>query len=461
MKHDRQAQFNQFLALFHELYGPGEVALWRAPARLNILGEHIDYVPYLPTASLPFGSHENEMLMLYRKNPSGLIRGASVQEKFAPFSFDAREGLVAQQQSWSEHLFSRSIPPPHWSNYVRGAVFYVQHQWQLKTPNGFDFVIASSIPPQGGSSSSSALVVLAGAVFREVNELPFTPASLALESAQAEWYVGTRGGALDHLAICLAQRQHAVHIQFANHQTTLVPLPGEGFRWVTFFTEAADKGREVMLAYNERAAVSRLLIPALLKKYYDQEWRAAVESHNLANLESILLSLPDSMLLAEVEEKLPSAYRQCQLAFPALLQERHQPPVKLRSRALHHLGEVKRVAQAVTLLEQAYDPQSKMRGLGELLNETHYSLRDLYEVSTPQVNQLHEILCADTNVLGARLIGGGFGGNVLALTTSEMVEPLLDRVQTDFYRPQNRQALEEGAIMISTPGNGLAKFSYS
>lgn len=444
------------LALFHKLYGPGKVSLWRAPARINILGEHIDYVSYLPTASLPFGSHEHEMLMFYRENDLGLIQGASRIAKFAPFSFDLREGLFRQQQSWSEYLFGRPIPTPDWSNYVKGAVFFAQHDFQLNAPKGFDFLLTSSIPPQGGSSSSSALVVLAGAIFRNVNNIPFTPAELARESAQAEWYVGTRGGSLDHTTICQAQRHHAIHLEYATDQSTLVPLPTEGFRWITFFTTAADKGREVMLEYNERAAVSRWLIPALLKTQNSDEWREALLSHDLAKLENMLSSLPDSVFLSEVAQNHPEVFQQCQLAFPALIKQRSLTPLKVRNRALHHLGEVIRVREAVHLLSQPTDDTSKMQRLGELLNETHQSLRDLYEVSTPLINQLYKILLSDAKVLGARLIGGGFGGNVLALTQEENVEALIHRVQTAFYAPQQRLAQQEGAIMVSTPGNGIS-----
>lgn len=455
MEHRLTTQLKQPLARFYELYGLGQVTAWRAPARINILGEHIDYVSYLPTASLPFASHEHEMVMLYRANPTGVVRGASVQEKFAPFSFALREGLVAQNQTWLDYLYSQAQPAPDWSNYVKGAVFFAQQQARLPAAHGFDFVIASRIPPQGGSSSSSALVVLAGAAFREVNELAFTPAQLAQDSAQAEWYVGTRGGALDHTTICLAARQHAVYLRYADNHVALVPLPDEGFRWVTFFSHAADKGREVLLEYNERAAVSRLLIPAVLARLLANEWQQALQSPD--NIPAVLAKLPETLRLTDVQRDYPDIYQQCLLAFPALGQERSQPPLKLRPRAFHHWGEVQRVERAVKLLRDARDGPAALRAVGQLLHQSHASLRDLYEVSTPLVNQLYEIIRTAPQVFGARLIGGGFGGNVLALTTDENVDALLQRVQAAFYTPQNRQALAEGAMMVSTPGNGIAR----
>jgi galactokinase len=94
--------------------------------------------------------------------------------------------------------------------------------------------------------------------------------------------------------------------------------------------------------------------------------------------------------------------------------------------------------------------------MGTLLNESHESLCKLYEVCTPQVRRLVEVIRADAQVYGARLMGGGFGGNVLALTTAGNVESLIDHVQREFYGPQDRDGVNESAVMVSTPGDGLS-----
>ncbi|MEP7340303.1 MAG: galactokinase family protein, partial [Acidobacteriota bacterium] len=326
----KRERIEGLLRRFRQLYGDGGVNVLRAPARINILGEHVDYVSYLPTASLAFGSREYGMLMLFRPSGEGKVRGASMHGPFAPFEFLLNETAPHKdgEESWEEFVFNRPIPPPHWSNYVKGAVSFAQ--WKHRTlTRGFDFLIDSTIPPNSGASSSSALVVLAGAAIRQVNQIEFSLAELAQDSAQAEWFLGTRGGALDHTAICLAKQGCAVHLSYADNRAELVPLLGEPFRWVTFFSHPADKGREVMLEYNERAAVSRLLIPALL------ETAGMVDA------------LPLTITLAEVAQRYPATFAKCQQIFPALAGERFFHPLKLRDRALHHAGEVKRVAQAV------------------------------------------------------------------------------------------------------------------
>lgn len=475
------ARFGELCNLFLELYGDGPVMLLRAPARINILGEHVDYVSYMPTASLPFGSREHDMVMLCRASETGRVRGASYFEKYAPFSFELNEGPRAAlagdlERAWTDYLYGQPAPPAHWANYVKGPVFYALLKYGEGVQRGFDFIVDSSIPPGGGASSSSALIVLAGAAIRRLNQLTCDAHELANESAQAEWYVGTRGGAMDHLTICLCQRQQAAHISYARGKVSLVPLPDHQFRWATFFSHPADKGREVMLEYNERAAISRIIIPAIIEYWsvnrpalYDA-WQTALEEFKsgdtaaLDTLAGALRELPEEISLTEIEHDYPVAFSECSLAFPVLVQERREHQMRVRDRALHHLGEVQRVAAATVVLrgisrateEGARETISAgMRTIGELLDESHESLCGLYGVCTPEVEQLVEIIASDPQVYGVRLMGGGFGGNVLALITKERVASIIERVQSAYYGPRGRDGLREGSVMVSTPGDGL------
>jgi galactokinase len=364
------------------------------------------------------------------------------------------------------------VPAPHWSNYVKGACFFAQWRQGRELRHGYDFLLDSTIPPRAGASSSSALTVLAGAAVRLANEIEFTPAQLARASAQAEWFCGTRGGALDHTAICLAKRGCAVHLSYADETAEWVPLEVDRYRWVTFFSHEADKSGGVMLEYNERAAVARVLLPALLadlqahRESFRETWQAAVlalRAGAFGPLADCLAELPPVITLAEFARHYPESFAACARLFPALVQGRRQAPLKLADRARHHLGEIKRVQLAVALLRQCEGAdgqlEASMLQLGELLNAAHGSLRELYEVSTPEVEQLREILLADPEVYGARLLGGGFGGNVLALTTAAHAPRLVERVQAEFYAPRNRNGWQEGAVMVSTPGAGLAELA--
>ncbi|MBA2645348.1 MAG: NTP transferase domain-containing protein [Pyrinomonadaceae bacterium] len=477
-------RLNSLCSVFLELYGDGSVNLLRAPARINIIGEHVDYVSYLPTASLTFGSREHDMLMLYRAAETEQVRGASTFADYHPFDFALSDGPAPScredhENEWLTYLYDAPPPIPHWGNYVKGSCYLARAKYGDRVARSYNFLVDSNIPPSGGASSSSALVVLAGAAIREANRISFNPHELALDSAKAEWYVGTRGGAMDHLTICLAERAHAVGTSYREGSARTVPLVEEQLRWATFFSHPADKGREIMLEYNERAAIARVLIPAVVEgwKLAHPEpyaaWGRAIESlasvsaTALVEIESLINQLPETITLAQAEQVYPDAYRQCELAFPVLVSERRDHPLRLRACALHHLGEVRRVSTAKQLLHDTSfrdevggrerGAQSLARSLGQLINESHKSLRDLYAVSTPDVESLIEILLSDPSVYGARLMGGGFGGNVLALTSEENVPALVARVQAEFYEPRGRDGLREGAVMVSTPGEGLSR----
>ncbi len=341
---------------------------------------------------------------------------------------------------------------------MKGAAFYARLHYGERLRRGFDFVVDSTIPAAGGASSSSALTVLAGAAVRDANGIACEPAQLARHSARAEWFVGTRGGSMDHVTICLARRMQAVHISYADDRVDRVPMTLPGIRWLTFFSHSADKGREVMLEYNERAAVSRIVIPALIEGWRTRDrdrfaaWHAAAEAARggavaaLDELEGLVRHLPESLSLAELEGHHPNALAECRLAFPALVRDRGERPLRIRERALHHVGEVRRVAAAVLGFRSAaagspVEPRELLAQLGMLLNASHESLRDLYGVSTPEVERLRDIVVSDRNVFGARLMGGGFGGNVLALTTAEHAAGIVDRVQKLYYatRPPDRR----------------------
>ncbi len=475
MSADQASIIESLLRRFRQIYGEGGVTVFRAPARINILGEHVDYVSYLPTASLAFGSHENAMTMAFRPNDDGKVRGASTNEGFDPFEFSIKEVQPPNrdERSWEEFVFNRPAPVPHWSNYVKGSVSFARWKFGASVKHGFDFLIDSTIPANSGASSSSALVVLAAAAIRRVNRIEFDSPELAKDSSEAEWFLGTRGGALDHKTICEASRWGLVVIEHSENQSHsgYEPMRARKFRWLTFFTHPADKGREVMLEYNERAAVSRLIIPALLKAWKQESPRRALMwLQAVAKLRSyemdvwdqagmLLNYLPETITLKELSSRFPDAFRECETIFPALVSERYASQLKVRDRALHHLGETWRVWEAKSWLAAITRDEcieEAMRNVGNLINQSHASLRDLYEVSTPEVESLIEVIRADEKVYGARLMGGGFGGNVLALTTAENVNALVDRVQREFYAPRNRDCLAEASVMISTPGDGLS-----
>ena len=118
---DKLTRLSDLCDLFLKLYGDGPVTLLRAPARINILGEHVDYVSYIPTASLSFGSRERDMLMLYRVSETRRVRGASTSQAYPPVAFTLDDG---------SSLSATDNPEDNWLAYLyenparrRGVIF--------------------------------------------------------------------------------------------------------------------------------------------------------------------------------------------------------------------------------------------------------------------------------------------------------------------------------------------------
>ena len=476
------------VAAFVDAFGPGEVIVGRAPARINILGEHVDYVRYLPTEVLPFASREHDMLMLFRATEGRTVRGRSTLDDAEPETFDLVEGPQGREdpdrtveEAWLAYLHEVGTPPRSWVNYAKGAVFFCAMKHGALA-RGFDFLLDSTIPAAGGASSSSTIVVLGGAAARIANAIAFDEATLADDSSKAEWYIGTRGGNMDHGAMCLSRRQHALRLLFSPFRVIQVPLHRFRYRWVTFFTHPADKSGDVLLQYNERSAVSRLLIPLFLERMLQADperlarWDEAVETlrqdtDDIAaarTAREILESLPEETTLAEVRALDASVHEELRRGYPALVEAWGDRPLKVRSRALHHVGEIIRVRQVANILREVFSPgqpeapektEPGLRAVGELITETHDSMRDLYELTTPDIEELVDLVLSHPGVYGARLMGGGFGGNVVALTSKEDLAELVDRVQERYYAPRDRDGVAEGSVMVSTPGEGFCMLS--
>ena len=136
----KAARLTKLANLFFDHYGDGPVSLLRAPARIGVLGEHIDYVSYLPTASLTFGSRERDALMLYRRSPEPVVRCVSATARYEASSFSLNTRVpefgTDAEAEWLAFLFANGTPKAHWQNYVEGAVAFARgkfgkqiHEW--------------------------------------------------------------------------------------------------------------------------------------------------------------------------------------------------------------------------------------------------------------------------------------------------------------------------------------------
>jgi galactokinase len=321
-----------------------------APGRVNLIGEHTDYNEGL---ALPFAISDGVTVRAVRTGDDRLHVLASDLDAHDTFPLVA-PGRVAG-----------------WRAFARGAVAELRASGHELV--GARLEVSGSVPRGSGLSSSAALeVALALALLAIAGEAPPDRLELArlCSRVENEW-VGARTGLLDQIASLYGEPDSAMRIDFQSMDVTPVALELGGFKLVTLDSgerhanaggSSAD-GEPVQADYNQRRA----------------ECARACELLGIASLREATL---------ERVEGLPEPWR---------------------SRARHVISENERVRETVAALADG-----DLERVGELLNASHASLRDCFEISTPIVEQTVGRL-REAGAIGARIIGGGFGGHVLGL----------------------------------------------
>ncbi len=246
----------------------------------------------------------------------------------------------------------------------------------------FDAGIAGDLPIGGGLSSSASLLVACARALAAEFALPLDDAEIARIAHRAETEgVGVRCGIMDHFAIALGRPRHALLLDCRDRSTRQVPLP-PGLAVVV--VDSGTRRELTESRYNERV----------------EDCAAAASALGVRSLRD---------------------------ATRALLDEgggRLAP--RARDRARHVIDEIARVRAFADALAR----RDLVRA-GDLVNESHASCRDLYEISTPILDALQSALVAIDGVFGARLTGAGFGGCLVALARAELADAALDAALRD------------------------------
>lgn len=378
-------------AQFYERFGEGEAPrVFFSPGRVNLIGEHIDYHGGLV---LPCGIDRGTALMI---RPSG-----DGTTKLASTNFDLIAILSAEQ--------CRKKLGEYWVNYPLGALSKLR---EVQADLGaFECLFSGDIPNGTGlSSSASVLVVMAYAV-NELAGLGLSRLGLVrLAQAAENDFVGLQCGIMDQFAVTMAEPQHAMLLDCQSLQYEQQPLQlGE------YCLLIANSGQRRELAesgYNERYAESNAALDRL-------RLAASREINCLTDLSS--------------------------QEFEALAAVLADEPV-LAARARHVIEENERVKRAANVL-QAGDLQA----FGDLMSESHASLRDLYAVSTTAIDALVEESMAVPGVLGSRITGAGFGGCTVSLLRRDAVDTFCEQV-SERYRA--RTGLEAEFLVVE-PSRGV------
>ena len=287
-----------------------------------------------------------------------------------------------------------------WSNYVRGVVKHLQKR--NNAFGGADLVISGNVPQGAGLSSSASLEVAVGTVFQQLYHLPLDGAQIALNGQEAEnQFVGCNCGIMDQLISALGKKDHALLIDCRTLGTKAVSMP-EGVAVVII--NSNFKRTLVGSEYNTRR----------------EQCETGARFFQQPALRDVSLE-----------------------AFNAVA---HELDPIVAKRVRHVLTENARTVEAASALAKG-----DLKRMGELMAESHASMRDDFEITVPQIDTLVDIVKTTIGDKGGvRMTGGGFGGCVVSLVPHELVDPVRAAVSERYPAATGLQ----GSIYVCHPSAG-------
>ncbi|KAM6201219.1 N-acetylgalactosamine kinase isoform 1-T1 [Rhynchocyon petersi] len=425
-RHVQVAEHPRLLKLkemFQSKFGSIPKFYVRAPGRVNIIGEHIDYCGY---SVLPMAV-EQDMLIAVEPVKTHTIQLANTNPLYPDFSTSANNIQIDRNN-------------PLWHNYFLCGFKGIQEHFGLSNLTGMNCLVDGNIPPSSGLSSSSALVCCAGLVTLTVMGMSLSKVELAEICAKSERYIGTEGGGMDQSISFLAEEGTAKLIEFSPLRATDVKLPSGAVFVIA--NSCVEMNKAASSHYNIRVMECRLAAK-LLAKYKGLQWDQVLRLEEVqaklgVSLEEMLLVTEDALHTE------PYSPEEIFLSF------------KLYQRAKHVYSEAARVLQFKKICEEA--PANMVQLLGELMNQSHVSCRDMYECSCPELDQLVDI-CRKFGAHGSRLTGAGWGGCTVSIVPTEKLSGFLANVQEAYYQKSDRSAvLEKQNLFATKPGGGALVF---
>ena len=374
----------QLVKKFQELFGEGgDIRFYFSPGRVNLIGEHTDYNGgHVFPCALTIGTYG-----VARKRADRKIRLYS--ENFS------KMGVI--ETSLDDLVYRDSAG---WTDYPKGIVWTFQEKG-YPVEKGFDMLMYGNIPNGSGLSSSASVELLMGIILKDLfGYEDLTMINLALIGQYGENnFNGMNCGIMDQFAIAMGKKDHAIFLDTQNLQYEYAPIRMDGYKIVI---AASNKKRRLTDSkYNER--------------------RAECEEA-LKDIQSVKKIQALGELTEEEFEQVKDAVKD---------------PV-CRKRAKHAVYENQRTIQAVKALKN-----NDLETFGKLMNESHVSLRDDYEVTGKELDTLVEAAWKQDGVIGSRMTGAGFGGCTVSIVKEEAVDAFIKNVgeiyekeigyEADFY----------------------------
>ena len=379
---------------FHRTFGPGRgterVHVVRAPGRDNLIGEHTDYNDgfVLPMAIEP------EVRIVCRARNDGTVRLVSTAFPDKPAEFSVQRKITRS-------------PTGAWDNYSRGvAAEMIAAGIPLV---GMDALISNSLPVGGGLSSSAAVEVGTARALLTLAGVDMSPARIALLCQKAEHeFAGVPVGIMDQTIVASGKAGHAMLLDCRDLSKQFVPLDNKELRVVV---------------------ANSMVRHELSEGEYGKRRQQCAEGVRFFQRQNSAVKALRDVTLAEVEAA-----------------EAKLDPVIFR-RCRHVVSENARTTAAATQLGH-----HNYEDFGQLMHESHKSLRDDYEVSSPELDFLVAQAMTVRGVYGARMTGGGFGGCIVALAQPRAVEPLREHLSRTY--PQKFR--KEPAVFATTATAGAS-----
>ena len=471
------------LEAFIARYGAERPAvLVRAPGRVNLMGRHVEH----RGGSVNVLATEAATVFAVAPRADGIVHMTNLDPAYAEESFavdessDAHAPLAgeAATRAWLAWLARPEVRAAlaasrgDWTNYVKGAVYRLQRASDLPLL-GMDVVASGNIPVAAGLSSSSSVVVASMLALAAVNGLDLEPAELVPLCGEAEWFVGSRGGAGDHAAMLCSREGALTRLDFAPFGVgPSMRLPARYAVLVANSLEQAKKSEGSRDRFNACVAAYEFALLLVRRAFPERQlavFRDLARVRPFAEGYRLLRAIPRTATRDTLRALLPESGERLDEIFAT-----HSDPgvYDLRGVALFGLGECARAACAMDVLKAG-----DCARFGELMKISHASevpravtdavLDDLaarnvdyadavgaYGCSTPRIDSLCALLDRTPGVLGSELAGAGLGGCVLALVEADRAEAVLDTLAREFYAPLGASP----AAFVCAPAHGAAVF---
>ena len=388
---------NHITKTFQETFGEAPEHLVRAPGRVNLLGEHVDYNDgfVLPAAI------DRATYVAFSPTSNSSLTGTMVSTLTA---VDMNQQASFTPQTISSKTQADNSPLPEWAHYPAG-VMWALHEEKVSTP-GMNAVFASDVPRGSGLSSSASVEMAFVMAWQTLAGWTLPPMKRALLGQKAEnQYVGVNCGIMDQFASACGVENKLLLLDCRSLEWKTIPLP-----------------EDVSIVIADTSVRRKLTSGEYNKRRFACEEAVRLLREDLPNIKSLR-----DVSVAEFNrfgDKLPE---------------------EVSKRARHVVEEIARSNQAEALLEAG-----NIHRFGELMNECHASLRDYYEVSSPELNAMVNIAQSLDGCYGARLTGAGFGGCTVNLVAREKAEEFA-KALAEGYESETRLHPE---IYITRASNG-------